>query len=76
MLEFLINIYYAVDLNEDKMTNTKEEVKVVSESLRSLLFRKRMKILSPHRRPLKDRMKDKMLICFYHVHLHQEGSMK
>jgi hypothetical protein len=51
----------AVDLNEDKTIDTKKEVKVVAESLRSLSFSERMKILLPHRRPLRDWIKDKMI---------------
>ena len=51
----------AADLNEDKSINTKQEVKVVGKSSRSLSFCERMKGLSLHRRPLKDRMKDKMI---------------
>ena len=47
------------DVNEDKTTNGEDEVKVVGESSRSLSFRERMRGLSPHRRPLKDRMRDK-----------------
>lgn len=42
----------ATDLNEDKSIDTEHEVKVVGESLRSLSFCERMKILSPHRHPL------------------------
>ena len=49
----------APDLNEDKSIDTEQEVKVVGESPRSLSFRDRMRGLSPHRRPLKDRMRDK-----------------
>ena len=49
----------AADLNEDKSIDTEQNVKVVGEFSRSLSFRKRMKGLSPHRRPLKDRMRDK-----------------
>ena len=52
---------HAVDLNEDKLIESKKEVKMVGKTSRSLLFRKRMKRLSPHCRPLKDRMKDKMV---------------
>ena len=40
----------AVDMNDDKSKDAKEEVKVVDESSRSLSFRKRMKRLLPHRR--------------------------
>ena len=62
------------DLNEDKSINTEQEIKVVGESSRSLSFRDRMRGLSPHRRPLKDRFCT--LICFDRVHLHQEGTRK
>ena len=48
------------DLNENKSIET-EEVKVVGESSKSLSYRERMKGLSPHRRPLKDRMRDKTI---------------
>ena len=47
------------DLNEEKSIETKNEVNVVGEALRSLSFRERLKTLLPHRRPLKDQMKDK-----------------
>jgi hypothetical protein len=50
-----------VDLNEDKTTNMKNEVKVVGESSRSLLFRERLRGLLPHHCPLKDQMRDKMV---------------
>ena len=36
---------------------------MVGKSLRSLSFHEKMKRLSPHRSPLKDRMKDKMVHC-------------
>ena len=49
-----------VGLNEDKAIDTKEEVKVVGESSRSLSFCKRMKRFLPHHRSLKDRMKARM----------------
>ena len=52
----------AVDLNVDKSIDMEQEVKVVGESLRSLSFHERMKHLSPHRRRLKERMKDKMVL--------------
>ena len=45
----------AANLNEDR----ENEVKVVGEYLRSLSFRERMKGLSPHYRPLKERMRNK-----------------
>ena len=48
------------DLNEDKSIVT-EEVKVVGKSSKSLSFCERMKGLSPHCRPLKDRMRDKTI---------------
>ena len=48
-----------VDLDEDKSIETEEEVKVVGESLKSLSFCEMMRGLSPHRRPLKDRLRDK-----------------
>jgi hypothetical protein len=49
------------DMNEDKSIKTEEEVKVVGESLKSLSFHERMRGLSLHRRPLKDRMRDKTI---------------
>jgi hypothetical protein len=36
-------------------------VKVVGESSKSLLFREMIRRLSPHRRSLKDRMRDKKI---------------
>jgi hypothetical protein len=51
-----------VDLNEEKTTNMKDEVKVVDASSRPLWFRKRMKGLLPHRHPLKDRIRDKTVL--------------
>jgi hypothetical protein len=50
-----------VDLNENKLIDMEEEVKVIHEFIRSLSFREMIKILSPRRRPLNDRMKDKMV---------------
>ena len=47
------------DLDEDKSNETEQEVKVEGESSKSLSFRERMRGLSPHHRPLKDRMRDK-----------------
>ena len=44
----------AANLNEDKAIVTEQEVKVVGESLRFLLFRDRMRGLSPHCCALKD----------------------
>jgi hypothetical protein len=49
------------NLDEDKSNETKQEVKVVDKSSKSLLFCKRMRGLLPHHCPLKDRMKDKMV---------------
>ena len=43
----------AVDLSDDKLNDVKEEVKVVGECLRALLFCERIKILSMHCHPLK-----------------------
>jgi hypothetical protein len=48
-------------LNEDKSNETKQKVKVEGESLKSLSLKKKMRGLSPHRRPLKDRMRDKTI---------------
>ena len=42
------------------MTTRNDEVKVVGKFLRSLLFRERMRGLSPHRHSLKDRMRVKI----------------
>ena len=50
------------DLDEDKSKETQQEVKVEGKSSKSLSFRKRMRGLSPHRRPLKDRMRDKTIL--------------
>jgi hypothetical protein len=47
------------NLDEDKSIETKQEVKVVGESSKSLLFSERMRGLSLHGRPLKDRMREK-----------------
>ena len=49
------------DLDKDKSNETENEVKVEGESLKPLSFRERMQGLSPHRRPLKDRMQDKTI---------------
>ena len=49
----------AANLNEDKAIDTEQEVKMGGECSRSLSFPDRMRGLSPHRRPLKDRMRDK-----------------
>jgi hypothetical protein len=38
-----------------------EEVKVAGESSKTLSFRKKMRRLSPHRLPLKERKKDRMI---------------
>ena len=47
-----------VDLNIDKLIDVEEEVKVVGKSSRSLTFCDRMKRLSLHHCPLKERMKN------------------
>ena len=47
------------DLNVDNLMNTDKRFKVVGDSLRPLLFRERMRKLSPHCVPLKERMRDK-----------------
>jgi hypothetical protein len=52
----------AADLNVDNPIDTKQGIKVVGESSRSLLFRERMRHLSQHRRPLKERMRDKIVL--------------
>jgi hypothetical protein len=54
-----VNVNEEVDLNEDKTTNMMDKVKVVGESLRSLSFHETMGELSPHRRLLKDRKRNK-----------------
>ena len=59
----MVTLLDIVDLNEDKLIDAEEEVKVVGESSRFLLFCERMKRLLLHRRPLKDRMKDKTVSC-------------
>jgi hypothetical protein len=51
----------AVDLNVDNPIDTKQGIKLVGESLRSLSFRKRMRHLSPHRYSLDERIKNKMV---------------
>ena len=62
------------DLNIDNSMNTDHGIKVVNESLRPLSFCERMKNLSSHCLPLKEQFRT--LICFYWVHLHEEGTMK
>ena len=52
------------NLDEDKPNKTEQEVKVVGESLKSFSFRKRMRGLSPHCRPLKDQTRDKIVFYF------------
>ena len=49
------------DLDKDKSNETEKEVKVEGESSKSLSFRERMRGLSPHYLPLKDRMRDKIV---------------
>jgi hypothetical protein len=51
-----------VDLIEDKLIDTEQGVKVVGKYLKSLSFHERMKGFLPHRRPLKERMKDKTIL--------------
>ena len=48
-----------IDLDKDKSNETEQKMKVEGESSKSLSFREMMRGLSPHPRPLKDRMKDK-----------------
>ena len=57
-------------LNEDKSIET-EEVKVIGKSSKSFLFHERIKVLSSHRRPLKDRMRGQIVS---YVGLIQPGS--
>ena len=47
------------DLDEDKSKETEQEVKGEGESSKSRSFRGKMRGLSPHHLPLKDRMRDK-----------------
>jgi hypothetical protein len=47
------------NLDEDKTNETEQEVKEEGESSKSLSFRKRMRGMSPHHLPLKDRKRDK-----------------
>jgi hypothetical protein len=61
VLEKAADVNENFDLNEDKTTNRKDKVKVVGEYSRSLSFCKRMRGLSPHCRPLKDRMRDETI---------------
>ena len=61
MLDKDVNVIEDVDLNEEKSKNGEKEVKVVGKSSRSLSFREKMRGISPHSRPLKDRMRDKMV---------------
>ena len=46
--------------NDDNSVNV-EEVNIAVESSKTLSFRERKKILSPHRLPLKERMNDQMI---------------
>ena len=50
-----------VDLGEDKPKENEHEMKVVGKSSKSRSFRERMRGLSPHHLPLKDRMKNKTI---------------
>ena len=46
------------DLDEDKLNETDQEVKVEGKSSKSLSFRESMRGLLPHYRPMKDQMRD------------------
>ena len=50
-----------VDLDEEKSNEMEQEAKVEGESSMFLSFRERMRGLSPHRYPLKDRMRHKTI---------------
>ena len=50
------------DLDNDKSNETDQDVKVESESLKSLSFCQRMRALSPHHFPLKNQMRGKIVI--------------
>ena len=54
-----VDVIEDANLNEEKVKDMEKEVKVVSKSSRFLLFRERMRGLSPHYRSLKDRMRNK-----------------
>ena len=65
----------AAELNKEESNHMEKEIKVLDESSRPLLFCEKIKGLSPHRCPLKDRMKDKRfrtLICFDRIHFHKK----
>ena len=59
VLEKDIDVIEDDDFNEGKSKDSEKKVKVVGESSRSLSFREKMRGWSPHRRPLKDGMRDK-----------------
>ena len=63
MLEEDADVIEDIDLNEEKSKDKEKAVKVVGKSLMSLSFCERMRGLSWHRHPLKDRMRDKMVSC-------------
>ena len=50
-----------VDLDEDKSNEIEQEVKVEGKSSKSFSFCERIRELSPYRRPLNDRMRDKTM---------------
>ena len=49
------------DLGEDKPKETEQDVKMIGESSKSHSFRERMRGLSPHCPPMKDRMRGKTI---------------
>ena len=59
VLEKHVDVIEDADLNEAKSKDNEKEVKNVGVSSRFLLFRERMRGLSLHRCPPKDRMRDK-----------------
>ena len=48
-----------ISVNEEKKINRDDDINELGESLKSLSFRERMRGLSPHHLPLKDRLRDK-----------------
>lgn len=60
----------AINLSVHKSINVEEKIKMIAKSLRSTLFREMKKRLSPHRHPLKNRVKDWTI---YYVNLLQPG---
>ena len=49
------------DVDNDDNSEDVEEVNIVVESSKTLSFHEKMKRLSPHRLPLKERMKDRTI---------------